>query len=238
MDKLTNKNFWQKYWSNYQVEKQETFFLEELIDKIPNNSNIIEIGGFPGNMLVHFYKKKNCKITLFDFYIDKNIIQKVEEINELPSNTINYIEGDFFAIKPIDSYDIVCSFGFIEHFLDTKNVIKRHLDILKPGGQLIITLPNFSGINGWIQKKIDLENYQKHNINCMNKDYLEDIMKSFGLNNFEVQYIGKPAVWVEKSIKLNWRWSLLIKNLNRFLKRQPFTKNQITSPHFLITATK
>jgi 2-polyprenyl-3-methyl-5-hydroxy-6-metoxy-1,4-benzoquinol methylase len=42
----------------------------------------------------------------------------------------------------------VISFGFIEHFDNPENVIQKHLDLLKPGGILIVGVPNFTGIHG------------------------------------------------------------------------------------------
>jgi len=36
--------------------------------------------------------------------------------------------------------------GFIEHFDEPVGVVVRHLDLLKPGGILLLGVPNYGGI--------------------------------------------------------------------------------------------
>jgi 2-polyprenyl-3-methyl-5-hydroxy-6-metoxy-1,4-benzoquinol methylase len=55
---------------------------------------------------------------------------------------------------PIASFDFVTSFGFIEHFDNPKVAVKYHIDLLKPGGMALITIPNYGGIYGKIQNGV------------------------------------------------------------------------------------
>jgi len=76
------------------------------------------------------------------------------------------IQGDLFTWQPESPearWDVVASFGLIEHFDDTATVIRKHLDLLKPGGHLVIGIPIHSGIYGRILKSIDIEEYAIHN---------------------------------------------------------------------------
>jgi 2-polyprenyl-3-methyl-5-hydroxy-6-metoxy-1,4-benzoquinol methylase len=41
------------------------------------------------------------------------------------------------------------SWGLIEHFTDTESVISAHVNLLKPGGILIVSIPNLRGFNRW-----------------------------------------------------------------------------------------
>jgi 2-polyprenyl-3-methyl-5-hydroxy-6-metoxy-1,4-benzoquinol methylase len=67
-----------------------------------------------------------------------------------------------------NSFDVVYSFGVIEHFTDPRPMVNKHLDMLKSGGVAIITVPNFgSGIYGWLQQRLSRENYDLHNISIM-----------------------------------------------------------------------
>ena len=85
-------------------------------------------------------------------------------------------------------YDLVLSCGLIEHFEDTKAIIKSHIQFLNKGGKLLITLPNFTGVNGWVQQKFDNENYLKHNIKSMDPVLLSQIAKELHLKNIKVYY--------------------------------------------------
>lgn len=57
-----------------------------------------------------------------------------------------FIRGDMFRVKlPPSSFDVVWNGGVIEHFTDKEKIrlIKIMWKLLKPGGQLLITAPNF-----------------------------------------------------------------------------------------------
>src|SRR5690606_20843668 len=94
-------------------------------------------------------------------------------------------------------YDLVLSCGLIEHFNDTADIIKRHIAFVKPGGTLFITLPNFKALNGWFQRKFDRENYDKHNIDCMEPTLLAQICRDAGLEVVEACYFGRFSLWLE-----------------------------------------
>lgn len=49
-----------------------------------------------------------------------------------------------FSLNHSNTYDIVCSFQVLEHVSDVRGFIEASLTVLKPGGQLIIAVPNNS----------------------------------------------------------------------------------------------
>jgi trans-aconitate methyltransferase len=128
---LTDREFWKEYWKNYEYEKipSEVPF-KKFLPKLEGASSFIEIGGFPGVFAAYFYKRGCKDVSLLDFYIDKNMVNKFEEINDIPKDTIACIESDFFKFEADRKYDIVFSSGFIEHFKDTKDVMQRHASLL------------------------------------------------------------------------------------------------------------
>jgi len=209
---LTDRNFWKEYWKNYEYEKIPSKVpFNEFLSKLGNADNFIEIGGFPGVFSAYFYTKGCKEVSLLDFYIDENVVRGFEKINNIPENTIHCIESDFFTFKTDKKYDIVFSYGFIEHFEDTKDVIRRHTALLTDCGRLLIILPNFRGINGFVQYVFDRKNFLAHNLNCMKPALIKSIASDLGLKNVAVEYSRKPMVWLEpqassafirKSVKL------------------------------------
>jgi hypothetical protein len=131
---------------------------------------------------------------------------------------------------------VVFSSGFIEHFEDTEDVIRRHVELLSEQGQLLIIIPNFLGLNGMIQKRFDRENLEAHNLRSMDINYLKQLMLSFNLKDLSVDYLGKPMVWLEpKSLnRRNGRW---IKMLSYAIKLIP-VKNRFFSPFIAIYARR
>ncbi|MCX6352036.1 MAG: methyltransferase domain-containing protein, partial [Bacteroidetes bacterium] len=154
MANLTDRNFWANYWKNHAYQKvgNEVFYSPLIRTQNGESKKFIELGGFPGYGCVYFKKELGYEVSIFDFYIDKTIVNKVEEVNGLPIGTIECIEGDLFAYTAKSEYDFVISLGLIEHFDDTKDIIARHLSFMKEDGELLIMLPNFRGLNGWVQR--------------------------------------------------------------------------------------
>lgn len=207
MEQLTDKAFWEKYWlakkDLFQPISRKYVFSDIFENIVLENKpkSAIEIGGFPGFHSVFLHKYFNISVTLLDIVIVPTIIEKICRINELDPSKLVYIEADFFTYTPTQKFDLVFSNGFIEHFTDTEKVIQQHLEYLNTKGTLLITLPNFKGINGWFQKIFDKDNYNKHNIQCMDRAFLRSICEKLKLTNIEVYYYGYFSIWLEEKAR-------------------------------------
>lgn len=235
-----NKDFWNEYWKNYQYKKSPIKVLcSRYMRKLYNKKSFIEIGGFPGTNAAYFYQNTNCKdVSFLDFHTEKQIVNKLEEINNLPKNTIKCIDADFFKYESIKRYDVVFSTGFIEHFENTQEVLEKHVHLLSETGALLVTLPNFRGLNGFLNKIFDKENLYKHNLNSMNIKYLKNILKQIGLRNIEVSYFRRPMLWLEpKPTIKNKILRLAIKLITLCLQLVPI-KCKLLSPHIIMFAEK
>jgi 2-polyprenyl-3-methyl-5-hydroxy-6-metoxy-1,4-benzoquinol methylase len=234
---LTDRNFWKEYWNNYQYEKIPSKVpFNKYLSKIKNIDNFIEIGGFPGVFSAYFYTKGCKSVSLLDFYVDESMVRNFEKINNIPENTIQCIESDFFTFKTNKKYDVVFSFGFIEHFEDTKDVIKRHVELLADRSHLLIVLPNFRGLNGLLQYVFDRNNFRAHNLNSMKTDRLKNITMDLGLKNITVEYSRKPIVWLEPKVGTALVRKL-VKIFSFALKIFP-VKCRLLSPYIIIYAEK
>ncbi len=234
---ITNEAHWEEYWKNYRFENvpREVVF-EKYMIKLTRGSSCIEIGGFPGTFAAYFYKRGIRDVTILDFHMDECIVRELEEQNGLPQNTIQCIQADLFDYTPDRNYDIVFSLGFIEHFQNTKDVIERHVNLLSPKGQLLILIPNFLGLNGKIQAKYDPENLASHNLKSMEISFLKNIMKEFDLGNVEIDYFGKPMLWLEPKPE-NKKSRKIVKALSYASKLFPI-KGKLLSPYIAIYARK
>lgn len=246
-NQLTDNNFWKNFWESktdliFTIKHNYTFW--EILTKIIKEKNIksvIELGGFPGYYSVFLKKYFKLDATLFDYYIHPKIIEELLVSNNLTLADINIIEADLFEHQPIKKYDLVTSFGLIEHFLNTKDIIERHLNFLNDDGTLFITLPNFKGVNGWVQKTFDVENYNKHFIACMDLEFLSATAKQLGLKNVQTYYYGGFSTWLENknnkpkliqiSVKIIW---VIGKILSKIIPIQ----TKLLSPYIVLVSTK
>lgn len=244
---LTDRNFWVKYWeskTDLSVIIPENYtFHRQLADIVSNNKvkTAIELGGFPGYYAVFLKKYLKLDVTLLDYFVHPPITHQLLKTNGLVADDIKVIEADLFNYETPIQYDLVLSCGLIEHFLDTEDIIKRHIALVKQGGTLFITLPNFRAVNGWFQKKFDKENYDKHNIDSMDPALLASICEKAGLKDIKSSYYGKFSVWLEnekeKSTGVRLFKKLAWLTGKVFTKIIPFESKNL-SPYIILTAKK
>lgn len=56
-------------------------------------------------------------------------------------HNLTYIKADIFRLELEQRYDLVCSFGLIEHFREKAAVLEAHKRFVKPGGIIVIIIP-------------------------------------------------------------------------------------------------
>jgi SAM-dependent methyltransferase len=72
--------------------------------------------------------------------------------------------GDMFdpPLEMRERFDVVLSFGLIEHFPDTATAVAACASFAKPGGMILSLIPNMNGIPGFLQRLLDREVYDIH----------------------------------------------------------------------------
>jgi cyclopropane fatty-acyl-phospholipid synthase-like methyltransferase len=71
--------------------------------------------------------------------------------------------ADFFSAPAqlIGRFDVVTSFGVVEHFQQTAEALRGMARLLKPGGRMFTNIPNLTGVLGY-QKLLDQDIYDAH----------------------------------------------------------------------------
>ena len=244
---LTDRDFWVKYWeskTDLSVVIPENYLFHCQLAEIVNKNRVktaIELGGFPGYYAVFLKKYLKLDVTLLDYFVHPPITEELLGTNGLANDAIEIIETDLFKYNSLKQYDLVLSCGLIEHFNDTVDIINRHIDFVKPGGTLFITLPNFKALNGWFQKNFDKNNYDKHNIECMDPELLANICKAAGLEVVQARYFGQFSLWLENEKEKSFVVRLLKKSMwltgKIFTKVFAFDSKQL-SPYIILEAKK
>jgi SAM-dependent methyltransferase len=119
---------------------------------LPSGEEIraIEIGSAPGRHLVRMRHELGCDVWGLEYSPEgAETNRKLFAVSGIDPGHV--IEADLFddGLDPslTDRFDIVISRGFIEHFDDPAGAIDRHLRLLRPGGTLVISIPNMRGAN-------------------------------------------------------------------------------------------
>lgn len=246
-NQLTDRDFWANYWESkkglaFKVPANYTFY--QLIQKIVDERKIesaIELGGFPGYYGIFLKKFHQLKVSLLDYFVHPKILNDVLAVNDLTTNDVEVIETDLFTFQPQKKYDLVLSCGLIEHFKDTKDIIAKHIPFLSEDGTLLITLPNFRGVNGWVQKNFDKYNFDKHYLECMNPDYLAQIAKDLGLKNVEAFYYGRFSTWLENKDEKSALTKFFVKIIwyaGKITTKIIPIESKLLSPYIILKAIK
>ncbi|MFH1509078.1 MAG: methyltransferase domain-containing protein [bacterium] len=234
---ITDRIFWKSYWSNYKPKIVNRVMFDDIFKTLADNKSFIEIGGFPGTFSVYMKKYKGYEVSLLDYYIDEKIVREMERINSIKEESIQLIETEFISYKTDKKYDVVFSSGFIEHFQNLEIIYKKHYEITKKGGIMLISLPNFLGLNGFVQKYFDNKNYDAHNLEAMKIENIKKILNSLNLKYYKILYYGKPGLWLEKTAKVKKYTRFVIKLISQIIKILPL-KNKILSTRIVIIAKK
>lgn len=188
-NKLTTKDFWIKSASDIKFSEFKDHGIITFIKKyIPKTitGNCIEIGSYPGPFLAAI---GNLGYTLngIDFH-PNNSVGLPKWLQSRGYKTGFFQTVDFFEFETDKKFDLVVSFGFIEHFINFQEVIKKHADLVNKEGYLLITTPNFrGGIQSFLHKIFDKRNLALHNTKSMNPAIWKSLLEAQG---FEIIYYG------------------------------------------------
>lgn len=239
IENLTTQKFWENYWANFKpfdVEKNVPF--GNILNLFPRGEHkFIEIGGFPGTFSIYFKKKYNYRVTLLDYFVKTEVINALERANGLQSNALEVISTDFLNYVSSKQYDVVFSWGFIEHFKNTSEILKKHVDLMTSGGTLLVGLPNFLGLNGLVQRLLDPKNLEAHYLPSMDIKILTGIASQLDLKKYRVFYSGKPCLWLEPTARVHPIFRLTIKIFSRLISFMPFS-GRFLSPYIVIYGQK
>lgn len=200
MDKntKTDTEYWDSEYDIYPRNKLKSQFwvgtrdYYKLLGRfIVPQSKVLEIGCAPGKTLAWAAKKKHALVTGVD-YSRKGIDISKWLFEQLGLNGTFLYENIFETSLPNDFFDVVFSSGFIEHFNDPTEIIDIHLALVKPGGVVLIVIPNYGGVYGKLQKIFSPENLLLHNLKIMNVENLRNII-SFNqtIENINVYCFGR-----------------------------------------------
>ncbi len=222
----------QAYWNDVYhkgtfAEPADDNIIKKWIKKyVPNSvGDAIEIGVYPGTFL-SIFGKMGYRVNGIDL--------APGTAAKLPGwfKSLNVPTGDFVEANFTEhnfqkrQFDVVCSFGFIEHFKNWQEIILLHAQLTKPGGYLIIETPNFRGaIQRILHETLDKPNLKRHVLDSMRPKKWQELLT----DEFEIMYCGYFGgfkFWVDVQ-KRSWIQEFVLKIIYKLL---PYL-GRITSNH-------
>lgn len=168
-------------------------WIERFLPDTPGSC--LELGCFPGRYLAAIAEHG---------YEIHGIDRTPRVVDDLPRwfedkeyQTGSFAQGDVFEHAFDRSFDLVCSFGLIEHFEDWPALVRIHAKLVAPGGLLLLTAPNFRGtiqrfLHGWL----DGDNLREHNLNAMIPSEWGAIVRTMGFEIVFQGHFGRFDFWM------------------------------------------
>ncbi|MBK5257371.1 MAG: methyltransferase domain-containing protein [Vicinamibacteria bacterium] len=156
-------------------------------------ASVVEIGSAPGEHLV----KLSETFGLVPYgieYSEEGVLVNRSLFAARGLDPDHVVALDFFSDECLsryrDHFDVVVSRGFIEHFKDPGSVVDRHLELLKPGGLLVVTIPNLRGVNGALTRLFHPELIPMHNLEIMSKVPFFELFDTTKVRPLVCAYVG------------------------------------------------
>lgn len=239
---LASKEYWESrgILEDVKINSSCAKLITKYVQKSKSREEVaLEVGCVPGTFLGFICRELGFKAAGIDYVADaKKITQK--SLLNFGVKKSSIFEDNFLTWKHKKTYDLVCSFGFIEHFKNAHEIADKHLSYLKQGGTVIIEMPNFRYFQYALHKMLDKENLERHNVEIMHTNFLNDFVKR---NQLKARYVGYAGgvfdFWAENK-NPNGFQKIVLQCLRvlAFIGRRIPIHNRYLSPFIFVIAEK
>ena len=179
-----DSNYWNAYWEK-EKRNDTLFYFEGIVESIVSFDGLksyMEIGGAPGSIMLYMNKKHGMHVSTID-YTDKKRIEAYLKNGGMHEADYDIYEEDF-GLTETDAhkgrYDLVASWGFIEHFEKeiSQILIGKQMEMVADNGYLILELPNIRKVMWLVYAIFNREMIGIHNLKTMDLQWLKSCVES------------------------------------------------------------
>jgi 2-polyprenyl-3-methyl-5-hydroxy-6-metoxy-1,4-benzoquinol methylase len=209
--KLSTQSYWDEVLSSAKlprVNSSRSYLYSitmKFADKILSNENFktfFEVGCGSSGWLPYFAGKYGYRVSGLD-YSDIGCQLATKNLEMLNIDHDEILCRDFFLPDPTNGkkFDVVFSYGVIEHFSNPDDIIGIFKNFLNENGVMITLVPNFTGLNGKLTKLFMRDVYDIHN--PINAKQLSSLHTSNSMTVLKNGYAGIFSLGVMPLIKSN-----------------------------------
>ena len=202
---LTSKGDWEREGYGQPLIRAKSDFQSFLDRDLPKRADwsVLEIGACPGSQLLALALSHGYNPVALDY---------LPAIRQMPGvfarfgiDDLEVIEHDFLTFTTSRRFNVVMSYGFIEHFTRPEEVIGRHWTLVADGGFMVLGTPVFGPLQLALRRLI-LEPaqvariLQTHNRQIMDPHAIADACRRLpGAQVAMARYVGHMDAWFRPS---------------------------------------
>jgi SAM-dependent methyltransferase len=208
-NELSTTGYWDGVWagdirlrlpSPYVVATRN---LQRLLRRyVRRGDQFLEIGCAPGKILAWAAADLGAVVSGLD-YSQRGIATSRHLFKALRLTGDLRCEDLGTTTFPAAAFDVVYSSGLIEHFADPAVVVRQHLDLVRPGGIAVITVPDYPGLYGTLQRYFDTEILGIHNLGIMTCQALSELVPPAAGYVTRAYRFGRFSPW-QLTVEKRW----------------------------------
>lgn len=115
-------------------------FNRYIYESIPNNSKVLDVGCWNGNLGQKLTQEKNCEVDGLD--VNDKKLEEAKSKGYLKTFNVN-LNNSNYQLDEIDSkYDVIVFADLLEHLVDPQKALEKFRTKLNKNGIIVISLPN------------------------------------------------------------------------------------------------
>jgi 2-polyprenyl-3-methyl-5-hydroxy-6-metoxy-1,4-benzoquinol methylase len=163
----------------HHAQREWDRFFAKWLAGVPAGGKLLELGCGGSVLLPYLHHRFGLAVAGIDY--SEPGCRLAQQICGAQQCAAEIICGDAFdpPDRMLSQYDVVVSFGLVEHFNDTAAAIRAFSRYLAPGGTMITTVPNMAGWPGTLQRLFSADVFDRHV--ALDADVLASVHAAAGL---------------------------------------------------------
>ena len=173
-ERKSTREYWDENWriagNGLNVGQKNNYFwyrldkaFKSIFPVLDSKSNkLIEIGAGSSEWLPRLSHEYHFKVSGLDY--SEVGCERARQILSHSGIDGNIYCGDMFSPPEelLMQFNIVCSFGLVEHFTNTAEAIRACAKFATPGAIILTLIPNMTGLNGFLYKTFNRRVFDTH----------------------------------------------------------------------------
>jgi 2-polyprenyl-3-methyl-5-hydroxy-6-metoxy-1,4-benzoquinol methylase len=186
------------------------------MNKIEEGAKVLEVGAAKGNFLKRLKEEKKADVVGLELNPKAETYGKENGVRILNQSIQEH------ALTHKDSYDVVCSFQVLEHISEVSSFLEAMITCLKPGGTLIISVPNNDSFIGTNRLNSKVLNLPPHHLGRWREASLRNLESLFAIKctgvdkepiqetHYETYVLNRFYDWFNNDFMVKVLWKLKI----------------------------